>query len=79
MSNVTSLPAANPTGGIDRTASGARFARSTVTPTFWTALSPAGSRAVTVTVALPSASPAIVSLEPDTDAVATEASELSAV
>ena len=76
---VIVTPAGSVTSANGSVPSGARFDPSEiVTSTFCEAVRPAGSRAVAVTVALPAAIPVIVNVEPDTDAVATETSELSA-
>ena len=64
---------------IARTTSGAAFAGSTTTLIVCEALSPPGSRAVTVTVAVPSATAWMVAVPPDTETVATPVLELVAV
>ncbi len=65
------LPTWTVCAGTDPTERGARFDRGTVTAIRCVAVSPPGSRAVTVIVALPAASPVIVTVEPDADARAT--------
>ena len=72
------VPARSSTGAMLSVTAGAWFARVTVTATGSDADSPAGSDAVTLTEALPSATPMIVSSVPATAASATAASELLA-
>ena len=64
-STVADWPAVIVCGGIAPTASGARFAASTVTSALCVAVRPSGSVAVTVTVAVPAATAATVRLLPD--------------
>ena len=73
---VKSSPTVMGTSGISPTATGARFFASTVTSTSCEAEAPSGSVAVTVTVADPSATAAIVIIEPSVPAVAASVFEL---
>ena len=57
--------------GMVPTGRGARLDCETVARACWVALSPPGSRAVTVMVALPAPAPVMVTVEPDTDTPAT--------
>ena len=60
------------------TASGARFGVCTVTATLCAAVRPPGSLAVTVTVAVPSATPTIVRMLPDIETDTTPAADVAA-
>ena len=73
------LPASRVWVGIVPLASGARLVARTVTSARCLASRPPGSRAVTVTTAVPEAIPEIVTVLPDVEAFATPESEVSAV
>ena len=68
-------PTVSSWAAISPTASGAAF---TATENGWVAVRPPGSRAVTVTVALPAPTPVTDTTLPATEALATPASELLA-
>ena len=70
-STIASAPTATFWSGIVSAASGARFAAVTVTMKVCVALRPPGSVAVTVTVALPGATPVTLTTPPETLTVAT--------
>ena len=71
-------PASTVWGGIEPTGAGGRLGICTVTPTLCVALSPAGSVAVTVTVAVPSATPTMVRLLPETATETTPGADVAA-
>ena len=75
---VTSPPWSKVSSPSEPTATGGWLPASTVTLIDCVAVAPSGSRAVTVTVALPAATPVIVTVLPATEAVATPASEVVA-
>ena len=75
MAAVNSSPSSRSNGGISPTATGARLPGSTVTVNSCIAEAACGSVAVTVTVAVPSATAMTVMTEPDIEAVATAVSE----
>ena len=78
-STVTSAPTSTLWSGIAPAGAGARFADVTVTPKVCGALRPPGSVAVTVTLAVPGATPVTVTVLPETLTVATpEAAEAAA-
>ena len=57
--------------GMAPTAAGASLTDETDTVALWVASRPPGSRAVTVIVAVPRATPVMVTVPPDTEALAT--------
>ena len=72
---VAVVPVARVCEGMVPTGCGARLARLTVTLAVWVAVRPPRSRAVTVTVALPTAPAEMVTTEPSTEIRATPVSD----